>query len=34
MNSAHPFPGPNPILDEAVRLTADHFAEHMAPGEA
>jgi fermentation-respiration switch protein FrsA (DUF1100 family) len=36
MNSAHPFPGPNPTLDEAVRLTADHFAEHMhmAPGEA
>lgn len=29
MNSAHPFPGPNPTLDEAVRLTADHFAEHM-----
>ncbi len=29
MNSAHPFPGPNPTLDEAVRLTADHFAEHL-----
>jgi pimeloyl-ACP methyl ester carboxylesterase len=26
MNSAHPFPGPNPALDEAVRVTAEHFA--------
>lgn len=32
MNSAHPFPGSNPTLDEAVRVTADHFA--AGTGEA
>ena len=34
MNSAHPFPGPNPTLDEAVNLAADHFAEHTPQADA
>jgi pimeloyl-ACP methyl ester carboxylesterase len=30
MDSSHPFPGPNPRLDEAVRRSAEHFELHLA----
>ena len=29
MDASHPFPGTNPNLDEAVRLTVSHFGRHM-----
>lgn len=29
MDASHPFPGPNPRLDEAVRLSVSHFGRHF-----
>ena len=29
MDASHPFPGTNPRLDEAIRLTVSHFGRHL-----